>query len=75
MQINTGIVFTLARKHALAILNLLQITKKSLCLNFGMIQSILLERAGKIIQGRKTVICSCPLKEMSHEEVAYSYQN
>ena len=53
MQINTGIIFTLARKHALPILKLLQITKKSLCLNFGMFQSILLERARKNIQGRK----------------------
>ena len=75
MQINTGIIFTHARKHALPISKLLQITKKSLCLNFAMIQSILLERAGKIIQGRKKVICSCPLKEMSHKGVAYSYQN
>ena len=53
MQINTGIIFTLARKHALLILKLLQITKKSLCLSFGMFQSILLERARKNIQGRK----------------------
>ena len=28
MQINTGIIFKLARKHALPILKLLQITKK-----------------------------------------------
>ena len=36
-----------------------------------MFQSILLEN----IQGRKTVICTCPLKEMSHKGVAYLYQN
>ena len=53
MQINTGIIFTLARKHALPILKLLQITKKSLCLNFSMFLSILLERARKNIHGRK----------------------
>ena len=53
MQINTGIIFTLARKHALPILKLLQITKKSLCLNFGKFLSILLETARKNIQGRK----------------------
>ena len=75
MQINTGIIFTLARKHALPILKLLQITKKSLFLNFGMFQSILLERARKNIQGREKVICSCPLKEMSYKGVAFSYQN
>ena len=40
-----------------------------------MFQNILLERARKNIQGRKKVICSCPLKEMSHKGVAYSYQN
>ena len=58
MQINTGIIFTLARKHALRFLKLWQIIKESLCLNFGMFQSILLERARKDILGRKKVICS-----------------
>ena len=53
MQINTRIIFTLARKHALPILKLLQMTKNSLFLNLGMFQSILFERARKNIQGRK----------------------
>ena len=49
MQINMGIIFTLARKYALPILKLLQITKESLCLNFGMFQSILPKKAHKDI--------------------------
>ena len=48
MQINTGIIFTLARKHALPILKLLQITKESFCLNFGMFQKFFEEKQAKL---------------------------
>ena len=75
MQINTGIIFKLARKHDLPILKLLQITKKVYALTLACFKAFYWKEHVKISKAEKKVICSCPLKEMSHKRVAYPYQN
>ena len=65
MQINSEIIFTLARKYALPFLKLLQIAKESLCLNFGILQRILpkKKKTREDISERKRKFASLPRKK------------
>ena len=76
MQINSEIIFTLARKYALPFLKLLQIAKESLCLNFGILRRILPKKKKNTQRHlrKKKKICFTPQKEMPHQKVFSSYQ-